>query len=131
MLLAIPLSSGIALRDKDRSEDEAKIMKKIHLAIAARDIKASITDYTKRLGCEPCLVVADHYALWRTEFINMSVRKDLASKPGEIRHLGWEDSEAKEFTTEKDVNGITWEYFSAEQQAEEIKEIWPGLSKKE
>jgi len=29
-------------------------------------------------------------------------------------------------SSEKDVNGIVCEHFSAEQQADEIEEAWPG-----
>jgi hypothetical protein len=56
----------------------------------------------------------------------MSVRQDDSCKQGELRHLGWEDPQAEEFTSEKDVNGILWERFSAKSQAEEIQEIWAG-----
>jgi hypothetical protein len=100
-------------------------MKKIHIALATNKIKETVKDYTKRLSCEPCLVIPDQYALWRTEFINMSVRQDDSCKPGELRHLGWEDSDAEEFSSEADVNGILWEKFSAKEQAEEIEETWP------
>lgn len=100
-------------------------MKKIHIAISSENIEETVRDYTKRLSCEPCLVVEGEYALWRTESINFSVRKDLSSKPGTLRHLGWEDAEAMDFTEETDVNGIIWERFSARRQAEEIKELWP------
>ncbi len=101
-------------------------MKKLHLAIATNDIAASVQDYTARLGCKPCVVIENQYALWRTETLNVSVRQDSSCKPGELRHLGWEDAEAMEFTSSKDVNSIVWEQFSAEQQAEEIERAWPG-----
>jgi len=101
-------------------------MKKIHLAIATNDIEKTVEDYSKRLGCEPCVVVPNQHALWRTDSINMSVRQDSSCKPGELRHLGWEDPEAEEFSSEKDVNNIVWEHFSAQQQAEEIEKAWPG-----
>jgi len=39
--------------------------------------------------------------------------------------LGWEDSTAPQFSQTTDVNGIVWEKFSAQQQADEINEIWP------
>lgn len=54
------------------------------------------------------------------------MRQDDACKPGELRHLGWEDPDAVEFTTSTDVNGIVWENFTAQHQAEEIEEAWPG-----
>jgi hypothetical protein len=101
-------------------------MKKLHLAIATNDIESSITDYSNRLGCRPCVVVPDEYALWRTNTINLSIRRDPTGKPGELRHLGWEDPEATEFSTSMDVNGIIWENFTAQQQADEIEIAWPG-----
>jgi len=101
-------------------------MKKFHIAIATNNIAASVRDYTLRLGCQPCVVVDNQYALWRTETINMSVRADSSCKPGELRHLGWEDTETLGFTASTDVNDIVWEHFSAEQQAEEIEDAMPG-----
>lgn len=100
-------------------------MKKIHIAISSENIEKTVIDYSKRLGCEPCVLVKGEYALWRTESINFSVRHDASSKRGSLRHLGWEDSEATEFTEETDINGIIWERFSADKQAEEIKKLWP------
>ena len=101
-------------------------MKVIHIAIATNEIEKTITDYTKRLGAEPCVVIPNEYALWRTQQINLSIRQDASCKPGELRHLGFEDSEAAAFTEETDVNNILWESFTAEQQAQEINEFWPN-----
>ncbi|MEO0946634.1 MAG: hypothetical protein AAFY11_00515 [Cyanobacteria bacterium J06641_5] len=101
-------------------------MKRIHIAIATQDIAATIADYTARLGLTPCVAIAGEYALWRTETVNLSVRQDANAKPGTLRHLGWEDPNAMDFTESVDVNGITWERFTARQQAAEIEEIWPG-----
>ena len=100
--------------------------KKIHLAIATNDIEATVKDYSIRLGCQPCVVVPSEYALWRTDIVNLSVRQDSRCKPSELRHIGWEDPVAKEFIQSKDVNGIIWESFTAEQQAAEIEKAWPG-----
>ena len=101
-------------------------MRRIHIAIATRDIAATVADYTARLGMAPCVAIAGEYALWRSESINLSVRQDANCAPGGLRHLGWEDPDAMDFTTSTDVNGIVWENFTAQQQAEEIEEIWPG-----
>lgn len=100
-------------------------MKKLHIAISTDKIEESITDYTIRLGVEPCSFIPNEYALWRTDFLNVSIRQDSTCKPGELRHLGWEDSSVSEFSEDKDVNGITWERFSAQQQADEINKLWP------
>jgi len=97
---------------------------KLHLAIATNKIAATIEDYTVRLGLPPCSMVEGEYALWRTETINLSVRQDDSCQPGELRHLGWEDSSAIEFSQDVDVNGIVWERFNAQHQADEINEIW-------
>ena len=102
-------------------------MKKFHIAIATQNIEATVRDYSLRLGEKPVLVIAGEYALWRTKCLNISIRKADGSNPGELRHLGWEDSEAKEFSEEKDVNGVLWERFSGSMQADEIKELWPEV----
>lgn len=99
-------------------------MKKLHIAIATDKIEATIKDYSIRLGTSPCSFVAGEYALWRTETLNLSVRQDLSCKPGELRHLGWEDESANEFSQDTDVNGIVWERFNSQHQADEINEIW-------
>ena len=99
-------------------------MKKIHLAISTQDLAASIKDYSLRLDAEPDLVITDKYALWRTDTLNFSVRQDRTNSPGSLRHLGWEDSSVSAMSEETDVNGVVWERFTAEQQIEEIRQIW-------
>ena len=103
-------------------------MRKLHLAIATRDIAATVKDYSGRLQTEPCLIVEGEYALWRTDTLNLSVRQDNNFASGSLRHLSWEDPTTTEMTSEIDVNGIVWERFTKEQQAEEIKEIWSNAN---
>ena len=100
-------------------------MKKLHISISTSKLDESIKDYSKRLGQQPCSFVSDEYALWRTDTLNFSIRRDKDCSPGMLRHLGWEDDHALEFGSEIDVNGITWENFNANQQADEINELWP------
>ena len=100
-------------------------MKKIHIALSTSDINGSIEDYSKRMACEPVVVVPNQYALWRTESVNLSIRQDTSVPNGQLRHLGWEEPGVSSFTESVDVNGITWESFTAEQQADEINEFWP------
>ena len=101
-------------------------MKKFHVALTVPDIAQSVIDYSARLGASPVLVVPDQYALWRTTTVNLSIRK-TAGVATALRHLGWEDPDAKEFSAEPDVNGILWERFSAAHQAQEINELWPAI----
>lgn len=103
-------------------------MKKFHIAIATDKIEETIKDYSRRFGIEPCSFVENEYALWRTDSLNFSIRQDPTCKPGELRHLGWEDPSATEFSQETDVNGIVWERFNAQQQADEINELWPDAN---
>lgn len=100
-------------------------MKKFHLAIATDNLPATIADYSERLSAKPCVVVENEYALWRTETLNISIRRDPSFPAGTVRHVGWEDAAATEFSEELDVNGLLWERFSAPVQAAEINEIWP------
>ena len=101
-------------------------MKRIHIALATRDIAATVEDYTARLGAPPCVVVPGEYALWRTGALNLSIRHDPQCRPGELRHLGWEDPGARAFSQSTAVNGIVWEHFDADHQAAEIEAAWPG-----
>ena len=98
-------------------------MKRFHIAIGVADIAPSIDDYTARLGALPCVVVPGEYALWRTEALNVSIRR--TGGVGTLRHLGWEDPSAPSFSKDTDVNGIIWERFNAEQQEREILDTWP------
>lgn len=103
-------------------------MKKIHIAISTDNIEKTIEDYSQRFGAMPCAIIKGEYALWRTDSLNFSVRQDSKCKPGELRHFGWEDSSATKFSTEIDTNGIVWELFNSQQQADEINETWPGTN---
>ena len=100
-------------------------MRKFHIAISTNKIAETVADYSRRLGVEPCVVIPGEYALWRTESLNVSIRQDGAASSGNLRHLGWEDPAATEFTETTDVNGIVWELFNADHQAKEIEELWP------
>ena len=101
-------------------------MKKLHIALSVSNIEQSVPDYSIRLGHEPDLVVPGEYALWRTDTLNLSIRRVADEKSGKLRHLGWENPEATAFTAAVDSNGILWEEFTAHQQASEIEEAWPG-----
>ncbi|CAA0084861.1 Uncharacterised protein [BD1-7 clade bacterium] len=103
-------------------------MNRLHIAISTEDIPATIADYTQRLGCAPCVVIDDQYALWRTPTLNLSVRNDPHCAPGSLRHLGFEDPSATSFSMDTDANGIIWEHFNAQLQAEEIQDAWPGTT---
>ena len=98
--------------------------KKFHIAIAVKDIEATVQEYSRRLDTTPTLVVADEYALWRTEALNFSIRK-TKDTPGTVRHVGWEDPAAVGFTRETDANGLLWECFTEQEQQAEIVQLWP------
>jgi len=100
-------------------------MKRLHLALSTQDIQSSVADYSERLGYKPSVMIPHQYALWRTPALNLSIRQDASVEPGRLRHLGWETPSTLNFTKSKDVNGIEWESFTAQQQADEINEIWP------
>jgi hypothetical protein len=100
-------------------------MKKFHLALGVKDIQKTVEEYTKRFECEPVIVIDNEYALFRTETLNISIRKGEGSQLG-LRHLGWESDEYTECLEEIDCNGWVWETFSKEAQIKEILEIWPG-----
>ncbi len=105
-------------------------MNKLHLAIGVANIKKTVEDYSKRFGKKPDLVIPDEYALWRTDKLNVSVRKATNEEVGQLRHLGWESDDIENFSTDVDCNGILWEEFSAKKQADEINDLWPGTDYK-
>ena len=96
-------------------------MKRFHIALSVKDLKASIRDYSRRLGREPSVVVPGKYALWRTSSLNFSIR--VTRSAGKLRHIGWEDPQAALFSKSTDVNGIVWEHFNEKQQRAEIETI--------
>jgi GrpB-like predicted nucleotidyltransferase (UPF0157 family) len=98
--------------------------RRLHVALAVRDLGASVRDYTDRLGEPPCCMVEGAYALWRTDHVNLSISV-TPTVAGPLRHLGFEDSEATTMSVKTDVNGIEWEHFTEGQQRSEILEHWP------
>jgi hypothetical protein len=103
-------------------------MRRFHIALAIADLKDSIRDYSARLGVKPTAVVAGKYAMWRTNALNFSINQ-MPERAGQLRHLGFEDSEASDFSSDHDVNGIEWELFSPRAQDDKIVEVYGALAK--
>jgi|TARA_Y100000389_G_scaffold202866_1_gene249526 hypothetical protein len=99
-------------------------MKRLHLAIGVKNIENSIQDYQKKFNCKPAVVIENEYALFRTDSLNLSIRKVEDEKLG-LRHLGWESEQYTGFTEETDCNGFIWEHFRKEDQIKEILDVWP------
>ena len=102
-------------------------MKRIHVALAVSKLDDAIADTRDRLGVEPCVIVPGTYALFRTVSVNLSLTED-AEQAGRLRHLGIEDAEAPTFSSDPGPDGLVWERFTAEQQADEINTYWPEAS---
>lgn len=98
-------------------------MRRLHVALAVRDLDATIGDYSRRLGAEPVAVVAGRYALWRTPEVNFSVNCDPAASE-RLRHLGYEDDDVITKSESTDVNGLMWESFSAQWQDAGIVDVY-------
>ena len=100
-------------------------MKRLHVALAVKELEPAIEEYTKRLGAKPVSVAENTYALWRTNQVNFSISVK-PEEAGQLRHLGFEDPEAPEMSADYDSEGVMWEHFTAEQQREEIYQYYPG-----
>ena len=98
-------------------------MRRFHIALAVADLTQSIRDYSRRLGTPPAVIVTGKYAMWRTDQLNFSIN-ELPERAGQLRHLGFEDEAAGEFSVERDINGIEWELFSPTGQDEKIREMY-------
>jgi catechol 2,3-dioxygenase-like lactoylglutathione lyase family enzyme len=94
-------------------------MKRFHITLSVADLDASIADYSTRLGHPPQTVVAGAYAMWRTDSLNFSIKRE-PEHAGQLRHLGFEDDEVRGVVREADVNGIAWEKFSALAQEQRV-----------
>lgn len=99
-------------------------MKRLHVALAVKQLEPAIVEYTKRLGAKPVSVVDSTYALWRTDQVNLSISVK-PEEAGTLRHLGFEDPTSTEMSVEYDGDGFMWERFTAEQQREEIFTHYP------
>jgi catechol 2,3-dioxygenase-like lactoylglutathione lyase family enzyme len=99
---------------------------RVHLAIAVDDVERSVEEYTRLLGHAPELVIASEYALFRTAVLNLSIRR-TGYGAGTVRHVGFERDDAQRYAQYKDLNGLIWETFSKEHQAEEIRALWPDV----
>ena len=98
-------------------------MKRFHIAIAVRDLEESIADYSARFNQEPAAVVPGKYAMWRTDLLNFSINQmpaETKMRPGQLRHVGFEDDAVTGYASTIDVNGIEWESFSQKEQDERI-----------
>ena len=98
-------------------------MRRFHIALAVANLADSVRDYSARLGVEPTAVVAGKYAMWRTAQLNFSINQ-IPERAGQLRHLGFEDSAAADFSSDHDVNGIEWELFSPKAQDDKIVEVY-------
>jgi len=98
-------------------------VRRFHISLAVADLTASIRDYSERFGVEPTAVVAGKYAMWRTPQLNFSIN-EMPQRAGQLRHLGFEDTAAGDFSSDHDVNGIEWELFSPKAQDEKIVEVY-------
>jgi len=99
-------------------------MKRLHIALAVKNLEVSIIEYSRRLGSEPVAIANNRYALWRTQTVNLSIIEN-PEQAGTLRHLGFEDSEASQLSSEYDGDGFEWEHFTAEQQRQEILQYYP------
>jgi catechol 2,3-dioxygenase-like lactoylglutathione lyase family enzyme len=107
-----------------QSQKEWVDMKQFHIAIAVRDPEESIEDYSHRLGQQPAtVVVPGKYAMWRTDLLGFSINQ-TPERAGQLRHLGFDDDDAQDFTCSRDVNGIDWELFSRKTQDDKIVDVY-------
>lgn len=98
-------------------------MKRFHIALAVKNLTASVADYSQRLGAPPTVVVPAKYAMWRTDTLNFSIN-EMPARAGQMRHLGFEDDSVEGFASDLDVNGIEWERFSPTAQDDKIVEMY-------
>ena len=104
-------------------------MKRFHIALAVDDLDTSIKDYSQRLQQEPTVIVAEKYAMWRTDTLNFSINQ-IPGQAGQLRHVGFEDEAKEGFSSDFDSNGLGWEHFSPDAQDQKIVEMYGDPSVK-
>lgn len=102
------------------------VTKRVHVALGVPDLHRSIEDYRRILGLSPELVIPGTYALFRTDELNLSLRVEDGTP--RVRHLGFEDDEAGEFSVVTDSCGFEWERFTRQNQLDEIRQAWPDAA---
>jgi len=98
-------------------------MKRFHIALAVNNLDDTIKDYSQRLEQEPTVVVAEKYAMWRTNTLNFSINQ-IPERAGQLRHIGFEDDGKEGFSSNVDTNGLEWEHFSPSAQDQKIIEMY-------
>jgi hypothetical protein len=98
-------------------------MQRFHIAIAVKDLEASIGEYSRRLGQPATVIVHGKYAMWRTDLLNFSINQN-PDRAGQLRHVGFEDEAVEGFSSSRDINGIEWELFSPRAQDDKIVEMY-------
>ena len=98
-------------------------MKRFHIALAVANLENSIKDYSQRLAQEPTVVVAEKYAMWRTDTLNFSINQ-IPERAGQLRHVGFEDEVKEGCSSDFDTNGLEWELFSPNAQDQKIVEMY-------
>ncbi|HYM88099.1 MAG TPA: hypothetical protein VES92_03195 [Nitrospiraceae bacterium] len=63
-------------------------MKRFHIALGVANVEASADEYLQCLGCRPDLFIPGKYALWRTDAVNLSIRKVGHEEGGARRGYG-------------------------------------------
>ena len=63
-------------------------MKRFPVAFGIADVESSAGNYSQRLGCRPDLFTPGKYALWRTDAVNLSIRKVSHEEGGALRWHG-------------------------------------------
>ena len=98
-------------------------MKRFHIALAVANLENSIKDYSQRLAQQPTVVVAEKYAMWRTDTLNFSINQ-IPERAGQLRHVGFEDEGKEGFSSDFDANGLEWEHFSPDAHDQKIVEMY-------
>lgn len=63
-------------------------MERFHIALGVANVEASADEYLQCLGCRPDLFILGKYALWRTDAVNLSIRKVGPEEGGARREHG-------------------------------------------
>ena len=63
-------------------------MKKFPIALGVSNIEESDRDYSLRFDQEADLVIPGEYAIWRTQTLNVSIRRVPLEDSAKLRHFG-------------------------------------------
>lgn len=101
---------------------EERRSKRFHMTLQVPNLDQSIIEYSEIFNQEPCCVIPQRLALWRTPELNFLLR-DSGKKRMAVLQLGWEYDYLDNSQRFKDINQLSWLFFATHMQDDAINQL--------